>query len=290
MQVEQLQDRLVVKHPKGSSTEILLYGATVLSWKSGSPKDHTPVERLFVSSTASLDGSKPVRGGIPVVFPCFGSPSHPDHMKLGQHGFARNSVWKYDGYTETPDFVTVRLTLESTPAIHTLWPKSFHLTYVVELGEHTLSTDLHVKNTSAAPFDFQALFHNYIRAPAKEVTVSPLQNITYYDKNEPKEERRLKLQSKNAVDVLNPSDAVYENAGQHYTVAWRGNVLDITTHNLKDVTVWNAGEKAGAKIVDMEPGGWDRYICVEPGYVRGFYRLGVGETWVGHQTISVKTI
>ena len=32
------------------------------------------VERLFVSSKVVLDGSKAVRGGIPVVFPCFGPP------------------------------------------------------------------------------------------------------------------------------------------------------------------------------------------------------------------------
>jgi glucose-6-phosphate 1-epimerase len=40
-----------------------LYGATVTSWKTGGQ------EQLFVSEKAHLDGSKPIRGGIPVVFP-----------------------------------------------------------------------------------------------------------------------------------------------------------------------------------------------------------------------------
>lgn len=48
-----------------------------------------------MSSTAALDGSKPVRGGIPVVFPCFGAPAHPDHVKLPQHGFARSEPWSF---------------------------------------------------------------------------------------------------------------------------------------------------------------------------------------------------
>lgn len=49
-----------------------------------------------MSSKALLDGSKPVRGGIPVVFPCFGAPTHPEHSKLGQHGFARSEAWSLD--------------------------------------------------------------------------------------------------------------------------------------------------------------------------------------------------
>lgn len=68
----------------------------MISWKSGSARNSEPLERLFVSSAASLDGSKPVRGGIPVVFPCFGAPTHPEHAKLSQHGFARSETWKWD--------------------------------------------------------------------------------------------------------------------------------------------------------------------------------------------------
>lgn len=31
----------------------------------------------------------------------------------------------------------------------------------------------------------------------------------------------------------------------------------------------------------------ERYVCVEPGYVRGFVKLAPGETWSGHQVITV---
>lgn len=43
--------------------DVLLYGATVVSWKSKGPNDAEPVEHLFLSSKAALDGSKAVRGG-----------------------------------------------------------------------------------------------------------------------------------------------------------------------------------------------------------------------------------
>lgn len=74
----------------------MLYGATVFSWKSPTQFEPELKERLFLSDKSFLNGSKPLRGGIPVVFPCFGPPSHPDHLKLPQHGFARSEKWSYD--------------------------------------------------------------------------------------------------------------------------------------------------------------------------------------------------
>ena len=57
-------DRVAANLPTGERVEVLLHGATVISWKSANGK-----ENLFLSSKAHLDGSKPVRGGIPLVFP-----------------------------------------------------------------------------------------------------------------------------------------------------------------------------------------------------------------------------
>lgn len=56
--------RVDAKLPSGESVTVYLYGATVASWKLANGE-----EQLFVSSKAKLDGSKPIRGGIPVVFP-----------------------------------------------------------------------------------------------------------------------------------------------------------------------------------------------------------------------------
>ena len=55
--------RVIASLPTGDSVEVLLYGATVISWKSNGK------ENLWLSKAAKLDGSKPVRGGVPVVFP-----------------------------------------------------------------------------------------------------------------------------------------------------------------------------------------------------------------------------
>ncbi|KAI0735169.1 galactose mutarotase-like protein [Earliella scabrosa] len=294
MPVDQQTDRVILHHPKGSSVEILFYGATVISWKSCAPSSAQPVERLFVSGKAALDGSKPVRGGIPVVFPCFGAPTHPTHAKLPQHGFARNNVWTFDNVVmDNEAGVSVKLSLESNATIQEQFDQPFRLEFVVTLAEHQLSTDLHVKNTGLSttpPIEFQALFHNYIRAPANDVRVLPLAGLSYYDKTEATEEARAtpKVESRQGVDVTKFTDSVYENAPGRYDIVWPSGNIEIRTQNLKDVVVWNPQQEAGSKIGDMEPGGWEKYVCVEPGYVRGFVKLEGGQTWIGQQVISVK--
>ncbi|KAI0793497.1 galactose mutarotase-like protein [Abortiporus biennis] len=295
MPIEQKQDRIILTHPKGSSAEILYYGATVISWKSVSKGSSTePQERLFVSAKAALDGSKPVRGGIPVVFPCFGAPSHPEHTKLSQHGFARNTIWSFGGIVlDNEAGVSIRLTLEPTDAIKQVYERPFHLAYVVTLAEHQLVTDLHVKNTalsSSGPLEFQALFHNYIRAPSNELFVTPLTGVTFYDKTEATDELKSqpKVEKRDKVDVKVFTDSVYENAPGTYEVTWPSGKIEVRTKNFPNVVVWNPQEQAGAKIGDMEAGGWERYVCVEPGHVRGFVSLATGETWIGQQVITVE--
>lgn len=59
-----IKDNILYAHlPTGESIVVHLYGATVTSWKSDGQ------EQLFLSQKAVLDGSKPIRGGIPLVFP-----------------------------------------------------------------------------------------------------------------------------------------------------------------------------------------------------------------------------
>lgn len=151
------------------------------------------------------------------------------------------------------------------------------LEFVVTLAAHQLSTDLRVRNVapeSSAPMEFQALFHNYIRAPASDVRVTPLTGLSYYDKTEATEEARAtpKVESREGVDVTTFTDSVYEDGPGKYNVTWSSGKIEIKTVNMKDVVVWNPQKEAGSKIGDMEDGGW----CVSsPIYmrVRAFFSL-----------------
>ncbi|KAK7044242.1 hypothetical protein VNI00_007964 [Paramarasmius palmivorus] len=308
MPVEQTNDRIILKHPKGPSVEMLLYGAHILSWKSGSKGSPEQKERLFLSSKAPLDGSAPVRGGIPVVFPAFAAPphAHPEHSKLGIHGFARSEVWTFDSVVlDSEAGVSVRLSeasgvleerrctysivcqaLTPTPKIQEVYSRQFQLAYVVTLAEHQLSTDLHVHNPDSEPLEFHALFHNYIRCPANDVAIAPLQGKKYFDKTD-KEFQGLKTETRAAVDVRKWTDSVYEDTSGSYEVTWPGDGVSIKTVNLKDLVIWNPQAEAGPKIIDMEDKGWEKYVCVEPGFVKGYVKLEGGKSWTGQQTITL---
>jgi glucose-6-phosphate 1-epimerase len=117
---------------------------------------------------------------------------------------------------------------------------------------------LHIKNTSSAvDLEFQALFHNYLRAPSNQVLVTGLKDHLYLDKinttenGNPKE----KMETRDTVDVQKLTDSVYENVPHHYKVTWPGGGLNIRTTELKDVVIWNPQE-TGSKMGDMEDRGW----------------------------------
>ena len=57
------ESKVTASLPTGESVEIYLYGATVTSWKTNN------TELLWLSEGAVLDGTKAIRGGVPVVFP-----------------------------------------------------------------------------------------------------------------------------------------------------------------------------------------------------------------------------
>lgn len=153
--------------PSGDSVQVYLYGATVTSWKTS---DKT--ERLFLSTAADLSGKKPIRGGIPLVFPVFGPPPK-DHTtgQLPQHGFARNSVWEFLGKSSSESISTkaddsVKLDFGLSTAMLSAdtqkkWPLDFGLVYSVTLSRGKLEVQLHVQNKGEQAFDFQCLFHSY---------------------------------------------------------------------------------------------------------------------------------
>jgi glucose-6-phosphate 1-epimerase len=166
---------LTARLPSGDSVTVYLYGATVTSWKTANG-----AEKLFLSSAAALDGSKPIRGGIPLVFPVFGPPPK-DHAtgQLPQHGFARNNFWEFLGKSSTEstgkkadDSVKLDFGLSSgmlDEATRKKWPQEFGLVYSVTLGKGSLKCALHVQNKGVEAFEFQCLFHTYLA-----VKVTPL--------------------------------------------------------------------------------------------------------------------
>ena len=81
------QTLFILKHPLFSAT-ISEFGGQLLSFE---PTDAQQL--IWLSDSAKLDGSKPIRGGAPICWPWFGSAPVKFEGEP-QHGYARNLYWE----------------------------------------------------------------------------------------------------------------------------------------------------------------------------------------------------
>ncbi|KAF9885836.1 hypothetical protein FE257_012308 [Aspergillus nanangensis] len=280
--------------PTGESVTVHLYGATVTSWKLADGK-----EQLFLSQTAHLDGSKPIRGGIPVVFPVFGPPP-PSHAtsSLPQHGFARNSIWEFLGKSsesigkDRKDGVKLDFGLSHpmlSEEFQKAWPYEFGLVYSVTLTKDSLETSLQVQNKGSQNFDFQVLMHTYLNIEdISQIRVKNLESTTYVDKTQNASEH---TESSPALEINKETDRVYKSLDPKVPIVVASAsdnkpVFSVARQGLNDVVVWNPWIEKAKGMADFGPDeAYKNMICVEAGSVVGWQSLDAGEFWEGSQTI-----
>ncbi|KAI0007191.1 galactose mutarotase-like protein [Xylariaceae sp. FL0662B] len=283
--------------PSGESVEVLLYGATVISWKNSAG-----VEKLWLSDAAKLDGTKAVRGGIPLVFPVFGTaPDHAATAKLPQHGFARNSRWEFLGKSSSEsglstgasdasiklDFGLSSATLDDQ--FKQQWPYTFSIIYSVTLTPESLTTAIVITNDGDKPLEFQTLMHTYLRVKdVAKIQLTGLDEAEYIDKVDA---AKTKKQS-GAVTITGEMDRVYTPAkgpSEPVVVSEEGEpVYSVVRDNFKDVVVWNPWTEKAVGMGDFEPkDGFKNMICIEAGSVKGWTTIDAGDAFEGSQTITV---
>jgi len=277
-------ERVTLRLPTGESVVILLYGATVISWQTNGS------EHLFLSESAKLDGSKAVRGGIPLVFPVFGKGEEPSVASLPQHGFARISKWELLGKT-TDSGSHVQVDLGLSPQnldleMRQKWPYAFGLIYSIVLGRKGLETKIVVRNEGSETLDFHVLFHTYFSVPdISNVSVTGLQGTTYTDKTLGGKSSE---ESSSTLTITGEMDRVYKSVPGAVTVQLGTSPLyKIERSGLDDVVVWNPAETS-SNMGDFAPSdGWKRMLCVEAGSVGEWQKLESGNVWEGGQVISL---
>ncbi|KAI5292017.1 hypothetical protein KEM52_006680 [Ascosphaera acerosa] len=284
-------NEVVARLATGESVVINLFGATIQSWKVA---DGT--EKLWLSETAALDGSKAIRGGVPLVFPVFGPPPQDRTAvaSLPQHGFARTSVWEFLGKSsESENSVKLDFGLSQnmlTDHFKKAWPYDFGLLYSVTLTPDALRTSLNVQNNGQKPFEFQALLHTYLRVKDIATTrVRGLQGITYADKVR---DGAVAVEERDELSVDQEVDRVYRSIdlSRQITIATDGDpAFTIDRDSLNDVVVWNPWTEKAHAMADFAPdNGYINMFCVEAGSVSGWQTLEPGDSWEGGQTIRTK--
>ncbi|CUM68346.1 uncharacterized protein PRCAT00006068001 [Priceomyces carsonii] len=290
MVVEDLDDKVVLTVGNtGNSVTILKFGATVISWKVEGN------EKLWLSEGAKLDGSRAVRGGIPLVFPIFGKQKDTRHptANLPQHGFARNSTWDFLGQTsENPPTVQFGLGPENVdPELLKCWnggSYDFTLILTIQLEEGKLKTGIEVENTGIEAFEFNWLFHTYYKVPdVTDTLVNNLVDQQCYDQLLAESY----VEKSPIVGFTEEFDRIYKkvDTSKIFQIIEFGKVLtNIERFNLPDTVVWNPWIEKSEGMADFLPkDGYLQMLCIEPGHVSDFVKLAAGKKWSASQNISV---
>ncbi len=151
-----------IKHTKsGAKCTIYPFGAHLTSYKTPAGK-----ELLFLSRDALVDGSKAIRGGIPLCFPQFGQPD----KRMPQHGFLRNNYWSIvSGSTFDDDtHAGISMELELKDVVNARggeWDNgtkyNAKCTYTVKIDGRGFTTTIVLENLGKTAWNFQVLLHNY---------------------------------------------------------------------------------------------------------------------------------
>jgi glucose-6-phosphate 1-epimerase len=256
----------------GAQATVSLFGAHLLSWKTA---DGT--ERLFVSSQTPLDGSKAIRGGVPVIFPQF-NVRGPGM----RHGFARVSTWRLgdSGGDGGSSFLEFSLAPSDLSAVHAqAWPHAFDLKLRVTLHGDTLELGYSVHNPGQQPFPFGVALHTYYDVGHLDATsISGLQHVQYLDHHQ-----NTLLQDTPALHFTEKHDRMYQSTPS-VTLNTANATLRLEQQGFEQWVVWNPGQEDAAALTDLADDEYLRFVCIEPARIHQ-QALAAGATWTGQHTI-----
>jgi glucose-6-phosphate 1-epimerase len=248
-----------IQAPDGAEATITLYGAHLVSWKGADGR-----ERMFLSERSALDGSKAIRGGVPVIFPQFA-----ERGAGMRHGFARVSTWRLEdsGLDGDAAWACFDLAAGDLPtSVADAWPHTFALSLRVAVRANELEMVLTVRNLGAAPFPFSAALHTYHLVP--DVCAVRIEGI-----------------SSDEISIIDKLDEVYLHVGGRAQLATGEATLVLEQSGFTDAVVWNPGAVDAAALSDMENDEYKRFVCIEPALLEPV-TLEAGNVWRGTYRVS----
>jgi glucose-6-phosphate 1-epimerase len=269
---------LALESRDGARATIALHGAHVLSWHPAGAPAGDAGDRLFLSARSVFREGTAIRGGVPVIFPQFA-----ERGPLPKHGFARTLVWTPVSDDAAPG--RARLRLVDSPDTRALWPHEFAAELTVTVGGAALAMTLAIENRGPAPFDFTAALHGYLRVPdASRAAVLGLTSTRYLDSTDGGRER---VEDAERVTFPGEVDRIYVDAPPRIVLhGGDAPLLDVEAAGFPDLVVWNPGAAKGAALVDLEPDGAARFVCLEAAAVATPVTLAPGARWTGTQTLT----
>jgi glucose-6-phosphate 1-epimerase len=264
---------LSVHSADGAKATIATDGAHVVSWIPAGETD----DRLFVSTRSLFGTGNAVRGGIPVIFPQFGS-----FGPLAQHGFARRQRW-------TPvqaqgDPARAQLCLADNASTRAVWPHAFQVDLFVYVTGPTLEVTMTVTNADDAPFLFTAALHPYFAVrSAFAARVDGLQGRTYRDSLLAGQHI---TETASSLEIVGPLDRIYYAAPDRLVMIDGDRSVVIEKSGFPEAVVWNPGVEGTRSRTDFAVGEEQQMLCVEAALIQAPRTLAPGESWTGTQRMT----
>jgi glucose-6-phosphate 1-epimerase len=245
--------RITVDSPLAEA-QVYLHGAHVTHFQ---PRGAEPV--LFMSGKSQFAPGKPIRGGIPVIFPWFG-PKAGDSAAPA-HGFARTAEWTLLDADASAEKVTLRLGLASSDASKKWVPNEFELVYTVGIGR-ALELSLEVRNLSFADFNFEEALHTYLKVgDVRQASIEGLSGKTYIDKTA----AMARKTQTGPIRITGETDRVYLDTLDTVTVTdpVLGRRLEVSKTGSRATVVWNPWIEKARSMPDFGDDEWPHMLCVE---------------------------
>jgi len=265
----------------GSSAEICLQGAHCTQFRTG---DGHAV--LFLSKQAIFEERKPIRGGIPVIFPQFGPGVLP------QHGFARNELWSVANTNADPSgsFASVTLELKDNEKTRSVWDCAFTLQLTTSIsfssGEKAhLSQTMKFVNNGTKDTQFTAALHTYFTvSDITRTHINGLQNKSYLDKIKKADA----VETNEFVEFNGAMDRVYKKVPDHVEITDGVNRVSIDKQNFPDMVLWNCWKEGAKGMADMGDDEWQQYVCCEVASVDAPVTVPPGGVWEASHKIGLR--
>lgn len=264
-----------------AEAHLYLHGAHVTHFQ---PRDKAPV--LFLSRHSLFAADKPIRGGVPVIFPWFGPRA--DHPESPAHGFARTAEWQVESLSEDGDgVITAAFRFTADDRTRALWPHDFRLGYRVAIGR-SLTLTFEVQNTSTESFTFEDALHTYLAVTdVRQTSTTGLENAEYVDKTDA---FRRKSQGPEPIRITQETDRIFENTRKACVLDDPGLRRQITVDKSGSQTtvVWNPWTAKAAALADFGDDEWPRMLCIETANAgANAINLAPGKTHSTRAVISV---
>lgn len=265
--------KLILQASDGARAEIYRHGAHITSWI---PAGDT--ERLFLSQRSPFTATAPIWGGIPVIFPQFGTTG-----PLPLHGLARLMAWELGDVKNSTDTPSATFHLRDTDSSRQQWPHSFSAELTVTLGGPQLAVTLTISNSGSAPFSFTSGLHTYFSiADLAATTVEGLDGLRYCDAAAGWVDYQ---ETAPRLAFTGEVNRIYFDAPAELRLVEAERTTLIRSTGFPDTVVWNPAAIKCAAMPDLAPDDYQRFVCVEAAAIAKPVELAPGERWQGGQTL-----